>query len=440
MTEYLKTVVSFLFLGIFLQDGSGQQPADVKEYLKERFIKYCKTVPREEIFVHTDREDYIAGEDLWFNIYLIDRQSNRPLADSKIAYFEILNPENLPVLQKRIRLDQGFGPGQVIIPDTLTSGSYTLRVYTNWMKNFLPGNCFMKDINIYNALRTKTFLRKNILKNSIDSDNEIMTDNSGLTLKVNNLRTDTLDILVSASREYFYNKGNIIYLFIQTHGIINHISSEKIRGENLKISVPKKELIPGINHITLFDSEGKPLIERFIYTPEKKFGIRGLESPETIKRREKVTFEIKPEEPFNGLNLSISVAPVTGETDMADISDYMIFGSEFGMLPWRSVINKRIDDLPSLFLDSILGRVKSSWIDWKSILSDIIPDYRYRIENELSLSVWKTDKQVQHRLLSPGSCSSCLFRGKRQFFNMPGRTMKGSSVFIFPSIKEKKIL
>ena len=188
MTEYLKTVVTFLFLGIFLQDGSGQQPADVKEYLKEKFIKYCETVPREEIFVHTDREDYIAGEDLWFNIYLIDRQSNRPLADSKIAYFEILNPENLPVIQKRIRLDKGFGPGQVMLPDTLTSGSYTLRVYTNWMKNFLPGNCFMKDINIYNALRTKTYLRKNILKNPADSENELKTDKSGLTLKVNNLR------------------------------------------------------------------------------------------------------------------------------------------------------------------------------------------------------------------------------------------------------------
>ena len=90
---------------------------NVPDYISQRFLKYCESVPREEIFIHSDREEYIAGEDLWFNVYLIDRQSFKPSLNSKIAYFELLNPENRPVVQKRIWIDEGFGPGQIVLPD-----------------------------------------------------------------------------------------------------------------------------------------------------------------------------------------------------------------------------------------------------------------------------------------------------------------------------------
>jgi len=43
----------------------------------------------------------------------------------------------------------------VIIPDTISTGEYTLRAYTNWMKNFLPENCFIKELKIFNALITR---------------------------------------------------------------------------------------------------------------------------------------------------------------------------------------------------------------------------------------------------------------------------------------------
>ena len=123
-------------------------------------MNYTESVPREEIYIHSDRDEYISGEDLWFNIYLIDRQSFKPSSDSKIAYFELLNPDNRPIVQKRILLDGGFGPGQIILPDTLSTGTYTIRAYTSWMKNFLPSNCFSKDIHIYNAFSSRAFKEK----------------------------------------------------------------------------------------------------------------------------------------------------------------------------------------------------------------------------------------------------------------------------------------
>lgn len=112
----------------------------------------------ERIFVHTDREDYIAGENIWFQVYLLDAQSGRLTSTSNLAYVEILNSENRPVMQKRIMLKEGCGPGEAILPDTLSSGSYLLRAYTGSMKNFMPDGCFMKKISIYNALKTETYL------------------------------------------------------------------------------------------------------------------------------------------------------------------------------------------------------------------------------------------------------------------------------------------
>lgn len=96
---------------------------------------------------------------------------------------------------------------------------------------------------------------------------------------------------------------------------------------------------------------------------------------------------------------------------MTGISDYMIFGSEFGMLPLRSIINKRIDELSSSLLDSILSTAKSSWIDWSTILSDEIPDYRYRIENE--------DHYLYGRLIN--SQTQTAEPGKLLFLSVPGK-------------------
>ena len=160
MTRGLKPAIFFIIYILFLQVVNGQTELTMTDYLSQKFVQYCNAVPREEIYIQTDRDEYISGEYLWFNAYLIDRQSLKPSSSSKIVYFELLNPENRPVVQKRIGLVKGFGPGEINIPDTLTTGTYTIRAYTSWMKNFLPYNCFIKDIKIYNALSSKTFKKK----------------------------------------------------------------------------------------------------------------------------------------------------------------------------------------------------------------------------------------------------------------------------------------
>jgi hypothetical protein len=160
MVKIVRPAILIFLLFFIIPEINGQEQISFPEYLSEHFRRYLRTDSYEQIYVHTDREDYIAGEDMWFNIYVTDSFTGKPSLNSKIAYIELFNKNNHPVVQKRFRIENGCGPGQIILPDSLSSGPYLLRVYTNWMKNFLPSNCFMKNINVYNAFIPGTFKRK----------------------------------------------------------------------------------------------------------------------------------------------------------------------------------------------------------------------------------------------------------------------------------------
>ncbi|RZL60372.1 MAG: hypothetical protein EOO93_14205, partial [Pedobacter sp.] len=108
---------------------------------------------QEKLFVQTDNEFYLTGEILWFKAYYTDLQ-NKPLNVSKVAYVEVLDEANTPVLQAKISLKNGSGNGSLYIPVNLNNGTYKLRAYTNWMKNLGADVFFEKPLKIINTLNT----------------------------------------------------------------------------------------------------------------------------------------------------------------------------------------------------------------------------------------------------------------------------------------------
>lgn len=385
MLKKLITVTLLLLIHLFQQNAYGQVPVNIPDYISQRFQSYCATVPREEIFIHTDREEYISGEDLWFNIYLIDRQSFKPSLNSRIVYFEVLNADNKPVLQKKILIDNGFGPGQAVLPDSLSSGIYTIRAYTSWMKNFLPYNCFMKDISVYNSYKTKTFIRSVRSSDYKEKTTDTLRTTSGLKLKVNNFRQDSLGIIIQTNESYRTENKNLVYLFIQTRGEINYLSTEKIADETTRISIPKKLLPSGINQITVFDSKG-PVCDRFIFTQGIEKQILTLNSVDSCKRREQVVLDIENGNGSDGLtdltNLSVSVSSMLNSSEIMDISDYLVFGTEFGFIPKSTIKGKKINELSAEVRDSLMLTLKSNWILWDKIFSTDDQYYKYPAEKE----------------------------------------------------------
>jgi hypothetical protein len=119
--------------------------------VQQRFSQQANRVLLEKLYAHTDRSLYLAGESMWFKLYVVDGSRHTLLDLSKVAYVELLNIENKPVLQAKIALEEGSGNGSFYLPLSLTSGTYKLRAYTSWMKNFGPEFYFEKEISLVNT-------------------------------------------------------------------------------------------------------------------------------------------------------------------------------------------------------------------------------------------------------------------------------------------------
>lgn len=150
MKHSLVLFLSVVLLPLFFPEVGKAQTA-IMEDLREDFNQYSSHALQEKIFVHTDQSFYLAGETMWFKVYLLEGSTHKPLDLSKVAYIEVLNRDDTPVLQAKIAMKEGRGHGSFYLPLGVKSGNYKLRAYTSWMKNFSPDFYFEKDLSIVNT-------------------------------------------------------------------------------------------------------------------------------------------------------------------------------------------------------------------------------------------------------------------------------------------------
>ncbi len=104
----------------------------------------------ERVYVHTDRDIYIAGENVFFKLYLIDDSTHRLSGINSIAYLILRSRTSSAIAKIRFRVTAGTAYGTVLLPDTLSSGPYQIVAFTNWMRNEGEESFFSKEIFIAN--------------------------------------------------------------------------------------------------------------------------------------------------------------------------------------------------------------------------------------------------------------------------------------------------
>lgn len=155
LSRLLYPAFTLLFLWLLVPCGAWAQPAGLTK-LVDDFQNYTGQHYKEKIFVHTDRGCYLSGETLWFKIYTVSASDHTPSLLSKVAYVEVLDKDNAPVLQAKITLERGQGSGSFDIGNEIGSGNYLLRVYTRWMRNDDPGYFFQQQLTIINTSKENT--------------------------------------------------------------------------------------------------------------------------------------------------------------------------------------------------------------------------------------------------------------------------------------------
>ena len=146
-------VTCVLSLGVYAQQSIGENV----------FTSILNKPLHEKVYVHTDKNFYIAGEILWFKLYDVAAGSLQSPGLSNIAYVEVLNANKKPVLQATVALHNGSGNGSFYLTSSIASGNYIFRAYTNWMKNFGADVFFQKQITVVNTLKPVT---KTVYKDS----------------------------------------------------------------------------------------------------------------------------------------------------------------------------------------------------------------------------------------------------------------------------------
>ena len=132
------------------------------------FNAYREKNFQEKIYLHTDKSLYVTGEILWCKAYVTDAHLHQSSDISKIAYIELIDANQKPTWQSTIGLEKGKGEASLVIPSTVITGNYTLRCYTNWMKNQDPSFYFEKNITLINPLK------KPVALNAADPDQLIV--------------------------------------------------------------------------------------------------------------------------------------------------------------------------------------------------------------------------------------------------------------------------
>lgn len=89
----------------------------------------------ERTYISTDRQIYMAGEDILCSAFCVERNSGVKLSSlSSIAYVEMHSSEGL-ALTGKIALSGGRGAGSIHIPKTLPTGNYKMFAYTAQNRN-----------------------------------------------------------------------------------------------------------------------------------------------------------------------------------------------------------------------------------------------------------------------------------------------------------------
>ncbi len=147
-TKILIKIVIFLLLSIFIQSISAQNDIYLKKILNN-YKTMDSYIHRQKVFVHTDKNKYSPSESIMLKAYVLNTL-NIPDSFSSILRVEILDPSNKLLFEQNLKIIDGKCVGDFKLPDDIHGGNYSLRAYTNFMKNFEPEKIFIKPIIIQN--------------------------------------------------------------------------------------------------------------------------------------------------------------------------------------------------------------------------------------------------------------------------------------------------
>jgi hypothetical protein len=258
--------------------------------------------PQEKIYLHLDRNSYWANDDIWFKAYL----KNSPIPESNL-YVELVSSKGAIVYKNLCWAQNGLAYGDIHLADTLSSGVYQIRAYTDWLRNFDDAWFFRKNLVIWN-LRDKQ-----------------------ANVETNDLKAKEIDL------QFFPEGGTFI------SGLKNRVAFKAIDKNGKGIDLEGEITDDRGTKITDIKSEFRGM-GSFVFMPEEnrnytaKVQVAGkitLQVNLPTPQKEGVAFAVDPADTSN-IQIAVSVKSRISGNNQA--SDYLLVGQAGGGICYRNKV------------------------------------------------------------------------------------------------------
>ncbi|TVP53326.1 MAG: Plug domain-containing protein [Mongoliibacter sp.] len=136
----------FSFVFIFFAKSFAQSPAS---NLQSSLEDYQRQVPFEKVYLHTDKPHYLLNDTIWIKAYGTMETGElipNPTASAPLYINLYKNIQKEPIMEEVMKLEKGWGVGDIILPRDLSPGNYQLVAYTAYSEEKGWDYLFTKDI------------------------------------------------------------------------------------------------------------------------------------------------------------------------------------------------------------------------------------------------------------------------------------------------------
>lgn len=164
--------------------------------------------PVEKIYTQTDRPFYFPGERLWFKSFIVT-ENNTISTLSDIAHAELISPKGAVVKSLKLSIKEGYTYGDFDIDHNWVGGIYTLKVYTNWMRNFEDEVFFTKKITVQKIVKPNLLLNLEFENDGYGKSSEVVANFEVKDLKNNPLSHTQVTYVLTVKGEKLITKQTV---------------------------------------------------------------------------------------------------------------------------------------------------------------------------------------------------------------------------------------
>ncbi|MFT3827309.1 MAG: hypothetical protein QM731_25500 [Chitinophagaceae bacterium] len=126
--------------------GAVAQMSDTSDAITRKMYYYSLQKPSATLFVHFDKTVYTNNETVWFTGYLLKGNNSNEYDALSVALLN--NSDSTIAAEEKFVMASGLAFGNMLLPDSLPPGNYSLIAYTNQLVNGAPEDVFVQPVTI----------------------------------------------------------------------------------------------------------------------------------------------------------------------------------------------------------------------------------------------------------------------------------------------------